>query len=391
MNTLVNIPAPVIAKIQATLQATQSQTVELSHSLHAEPEIGGDEHRSVAKVAKILSEAGFALETMPNTLPTALSARFGTGELVVALCIEYDALPEIGHACGHNVHGAASVAAALALAAVSDELGITVKAIGTPAEESFGGKVDLLDAGFFDDVSLAMMVHAAAEDSIKGSSLALTMWDVLYLGKPSHAAAAPEQGVNALDGLVIAQTAIGLSRQQLPRDTIVSVIVTEGGTAVNVIPDRARASVEMRAPTRETLQMVKDKVRLCIEAGALASGATVEINQVGHEFTDLQQDNFMSEAYAEALGLRGRHPADNAGGLLASTDMGNVSRRIPSIHPMLGYDVKGAFHHTVEFTQHGVSKSADEAISVGAFGMAVAAAAAALNPKERMRLLHGQG
>lgn len=387
MNALAHVPAHIIEKIQATLKATQSQAIALSHSLHAEPEIGGEEHRSVAKAAKVLSNAGFTLETMPGTLPTALSARFGTGELVVGLCIEYDALPEIGHACGHNVHGAASVAAALALAQVSDELGITVKALGTPAEESFGGKVDLINAGFFDDVSLAMMVHAAGEDSVKGSSLALTMWDVLYLGKPAHAAAAPEHGVNALDALVIAQTAIGLNRQQLPRDTVVSVIVHEAGTAVNVIPDRARASVEMRAPSQEILDIVKDRVRRCLEAGALASGASLETHQVGHEFADLQQDTFLSDAYADALSLLDRHATDNSGGLLASTDMGNVSRRIPSIHPMLGYDIGGAFHHTVEFTQHGVSESADEAIGIGAFGMAVAAAAAALNPKERKRLL----
>ncbi|BAS14935.1 peptidase M20 domain-containing protein 2 [Arthrobacter sp. Hiyo8] len=167
--------------------------------------------------------------------------------------------------------------AALALASVADELGITVKVLGTPAEETNGGKVDLIGEGFFEDVSLAMMAHAGAEDVVGGSSLAMGMWDVLYEGRPAHAAAAPSEGVNALDALVIAQTAIALARQQLPPGSVVSLIVTEGGSAVNVIPERARASVEMRSPSIKNLRVIEERVRRCLEAGALASGSTLKV------------------------------------------------------------------------------------------------------------------
>jgi amidohydrolase len=308
---------------------------------------------------------------------------------VVALCVEYDALPAIGHACGHNVNAASAVGAALALAAVASDLGITVKVLGTPAEETTGGKIDLIKEGFFDDVSLAMMAHAGAEDVVGGSSLAMSMWDVLYEGRPAHAAAAPEEGVNALDGLVVAQTAVALARQQLPAGSIVSLIVTEGGRSVNVIPERARASVEMRSPSFAKLGIIEDRVRRCLEAGAHASGSTLSVTPMGNTYADLRQDRFLSGAYQEAMAARGRN-VDFNDKPTASTDMGNVSQLVPSIHPLLGYDVGGAAHHTAEFAAHGSSTSADEAVMDGAFGLAAAAAAAARDPQQRVRLLGGR-
>lgn len=375
-------------RISAALERWQPEILRLSHEIHADPELGGEEFRAAKRAAVLLRAAGFSFDSSQPVFPTAFSARYGNGELVVAICVEYDALPAIGHACGHNVNAASAVGAALALAAVADDLGITVKVLGTPAEETTGGKVDLIEEGFFDDVALAMMAHAGAEDVIGGSSLAMSMWDVLYEGRPAHAAAAPAEGINALDALVVAQTAIALGRQQLPSGSIVSLIVTEGGSAVNVVPDRARASVEMRSPNIATLRVIEEKVRRCLEAGALASGATLQVTPNGNAYAELRQDSFLSEAYREAMAVRGRDVIFNATPV-ASTDMGNVSQLVPSIHPLLGYDVGGAAHHTAEFAAFGSSVSADRAVLDGAFGLAAAASAAAGDARQRARLLGG--
>ena len=374
--------------ISAALERWEPDILGLSHAIHADPELSGQEFRAAKRVSRLLRTAGFSFDEPQPRLPASFSARFGTGELVVALCVEYDALPDIGHACGHNVNAASAVGAALALASAADDLGITVKVLGTPAEESRGGKVDLMDDGFFRDVCFAMMAHAAAEDVIGGTSLAMGMWDVLYEGRPAHAAAAPFEGINALDALVVAQTAVALARQQLPSGSIVSLIVTEGGSAVNVIPERTRASVEMRSPSLKDLRVIEERVRRCLDAGALASGCTLKVTPTGNAYAELKQDQYLSEAYRDAMLTRGRAVAFN-NEPVASTDMGNVSQMVPSIHPMLGYDVGGAAHHTAEFAAHGSSASADRAVLDGAFGLAMAASAAASDPCQRERLVKG--
>ena len=379
-------PEEIRGRLENAVQRWKPDVLDLSHAIHADPELGGQEVRAVKRVRRVLQRAGFSFDETQPAQPTAFSARFGSGELVVALCVEYDALPAIGHACGHNVNAASAVGAALALAAVADQLDITVKVLGTPAEETTGGKVDLIDEGFFKDVSLAMMAHAAASDVVGGSSLAMGMWDVLFEGRPAHAAAAPSEGVNALDALVIAQTAIALARQQLPAGSIVSLVVTEGGSAVNVIPERARANIEMRAPSLENLKIIQSKVRRCLEGGAHASGCTLQVTPSGNAYAELRQDAFLSGAYRDAMTARGRDVAFSAEPV-ASTDMGNVSQVVPSIHPMVGYDVRGAAHHTAEFAAFGASAGADKAVLDGSFGLAAAACAAALDPAQRERLL----
>ena len=378
--------AGIEGRVAAALERWQSDVLGLSHAIHADPEPSGEEFRAAKRVSTLLSAAGFTFDDPQPELPASFSARFGSGDLVVALCVEYDALPGIGHACGHNVNAASAVGAALGLAAVAGDLGITVKVLGTPAEETTGGKVDLINEGFFANVSLAMMAHAGSEDVVGGGSLAVSMWDVLFEGRPAHAAAAPQEGVNALDALVIAQTAVALARQQLPPGSIVSLIVTEGGSAVNVIPERAGASVEMRSPGMAGLAIIEDRVRRCLEAGAHASGSKLKITPTGHPFVELWQDSFLSEAYRQAMMTRGRNVRFSEEPV-ASTDMGNVSHLVPSIHPLVGYDVGGAVHHTAEFASHGVSASADRAVLDGAFGLAMAASAAATDPLQRARLL----
>lgn len=375
-------------EVRATVTAHQDTLIALSHAIHADPELGGEEFRSVSKVTEVLRRAGFSFDRIQPDAPTAFAAAYGVGEFVVAVCIEYDALPEIGHGCGHNVNAASAVGAALALAPLADRLGLTVLALGTPAEESWGGKVDLLESGFFDGVAVAMMAHASGEDGVGASSLALGCWDMTFHGRGAHAAAAPTEGVNALDAIVIAQTATALARQQLANDVIMSSIVVDGGTAPNVIPARATARVELRAPRKDQLDIVWERVQRCYEAGALATGCTLSIEPVGHPFADLRQDAALGREYAAAMAAIGR-VVELDGPAVGSTDMGNVSHRMPSIHPMIGYDVAGAVHHTAEFTAAGATPSADAAVLDAAYGLAAAAAALASDPVERERLLAG--
>ncbi|MET7321407.1 amidohydrolase [Streptomyces sp. NPDC005549] len=361
--------------------------VALSHSLHAEPETAMREHKSAAKITFLAEEAGFDVTRAVAGLPTAFVAAHGTGDLVIALCAEYDALPGIGHACGHNVNGAASVGAALGLAAVADLLGITVKLIGTPAEEDIGGKALLLEAGVFDDVAAAFMAHAAPEDSVGASSLAVGAWNVGYRGKPAHAALAPWEGVNALDAITLAHTAVGLLRQQLPPGTLVHDVVLEAGHAVNVIPDTARARYELRAGTTEDLAHVRRRVRACLEAAALATGAELELTPHGADFADLRQDEFLTAAYTRAARALGRQPVDRRGEVMASTDMGNVSHLVPSLHPTIGYDTEGALHHTAPFARHGDSPGADRAVIDAAIALAHVGVELATDTAQRKRCL----
>ncbi|KHL00094.1 hypothetical protein LK09_00060 [Microbacterium mangrovi] len=372
--------------MRASVDAHRDGLVALSHAIHADPELGGEEFRAVARVKEVLQDAGFSFDLPQPEQPTAFAATFGTGEFVVAVCVEYDALPEIGHGCGHNVNAASAVGTALALQPLAGRLGLTVLVLGTPAEESWGGKVDLLDAGFFDGAAIAMMAHAAGEDNVGASSLALGCWDLTFHGRGAHAAAAPSEGVNALDAIVIAQTATALARQQLPSDVIMSSIVVDGGTAPNVIPARATARVELRAPRKEQLDALWERVQRCYEAGALATGCTLTIEPVGHPFADLRQDAALCRAYADALAGIGRTVRLD-GPAVGSTDMGDVSHRVPSIHPMIGYDVAGAVHHTADFAAAGAAPGADAAILDAAYGLAAAAAAVASDPAERARLL----
>ncbi|MFJ4172071.1 amidohydrolase [Paenarthrobacter sp. NPDC089714] len=373
-------------KIKNELTRRSTDIINLSHAIHADPELSGQEFRAARRAADVLANAGFTFESEQPRVPASFCARFGSGELVVVLCVEYDALPGIGHGCGHNVNAAAALGAALALTSVAHQAGLTIKVLGTPAEESIGGKAELLKQGFFDDAHLALMAHAAAEDTVGNTSLAMTEWEAVFEGLPAHAALAAHEGINALDAVVIAQTAIGLARQQLPGGSVVSLIVTEGGTAPNVIPSRARATLEMRAPTAAQLQTIQNTIARCLEAGAVATGSKLTITPSGNAYEELTQDPYLCEAYRAAMAELGRTVAVTTEAT-ASTDMGNVSQVVPAIHPMIGYNVHGAVHHTAEFARYGTTPSADEAVLDAAYGLAAAATTAAITDRERKRLL----
>jgi amidohydrolase len=385
------MPAPsALDSVEDVVRSRGGDLIELSHAIHAEPELAFAEHRSCAKAQALVAERGFQITPRAAGLDTAFRADFGSGPLVVGVCAEYDALPEIGHACGHNIIAASAVGTALALAEVADELGLTVVLLGTPAEEAGGGKALMLQAGTFDDVAAAVMVHPGTTDIAGARSLALSEVTVNYRGKESHAAVAPHLGFNAADAVTVAQVAIGLLRQQLARGQMVHGIVTNGGQAVNVIPGRATLEYAMRAIESDSLTELEGRMFACFAAGALATGCEYEIDNAAPAYAELRPDRWLADVCREEMRRLGRHPvaAEVEAGLpLGSTDMGNVTHVLPGIHPVIGVDAGGATVHQRAFATAAVSPSADRAVIEGAIMLARTVVQLAENPDERDRVL----
>lgn len=241
---------------EVSVDRASAGLVQLSETLHAHPETAWEEHRAAAWVGDALAAAGFRVQSAYLGLGTALLAEAGTGPVKIGVMAEYDALPGLGHACGHNLIAASAVGAGIALAGLADELGITVRVYGTPAEEGGGGKIELIDRGAFADLDLAMMVHPAPVDVVEARPFAVAHSHIAFDGKSAHAAAYPEQGVNANDAFVVSQVAIGLLRQQLPADTRVHGIQTLGGHAPNAIPERTEGRWYWRANSLDELAVL---------------------------------------------------------------------------------------------------------------------------------------
>jgi amidohydrolase len=363
--------------------------LELSAFVHAHPELGYEEFASAAAVADAAAAHGLAVERGVGGLATAFAARAGTGSLHLVLCAEYDALPDVGHACGHNIIAAASLGAALGLAAVADELDLRVTLLGTPSEEGGGGKIDLINAGLFADVHAAMMVHPWPEERLRATCLAVDHFDVTYRGREAHASAAPHQGVNALDALTIAQVAIGLLRQQLAPGDQVHGMVVEGGSAANIIPAKAVGRFMARSVTLERLAALRERLLACFEAGGLATGATLEVEELGHPFSHMDDDlDLLAHYRAAAESLGRRFEADDAGAPAPtiSTDMANVSLVVPSIHPLIGIETHGAVNHQPAFTRACLGASADRAVLDGATALALTGVFVARDTALRQRL-----
>ena len=358
------------ALLRSHVEESSAEILAVSHSLHADPELGWEEVRSVQLLTARLEAIGFTVDHGVAGLPTAFSATLGSGAKVVGLIAEYDALAGIGHACGHNIISASTIGAATALAPIVDELGITLRVLGTPAEEGGGGKVYMLDAGVFDDIDLAMMIHPGPVDSVMARPRAVAHFDVEYRGKAAHAGAYPHLGRNAADAFTIAQVAIGMLRQQLPDSVRVHGIVSEAGTAPNAIPETARGSWYVRADTLEQLEGVFARVRDCFEAGALASGCAWELRETSPRYAEFRNDEILAALFTANAAELGRDMDPDEllpGGMnTASTDLGNVSQRIRAIHPYLGIGSRPAVNHQAEFAAASVTSEADRAVLDGA-------------------------
>jgi amidohydrolase len=367
------------AAARKTVDSSADQLIGLSHRVHAHPELKFEEVRSSEWTAGVLADAGLTVNAGICELPTAFSCEFGRGSLHLAICAEYDALPEIGHACGHNIIAATAVGAGLALAPLVDDLDLRVSIIGTPAEEGGGGKVFMLERGAFAGVDAAMMVHPAPFEDLTPRVSAVAHFGVSYEGRASHAAAAPQLGINAADAFTVAQVAIGLLRQHLRAGDQVHGIITHGGDAANIVPSRTDGLWMVRAPTIADLAVTRPRVEHCFAAGALATGATLTIADVSPVYSHMEHDHDIVDLYrANAVAL-GREPDDERE-MTFSTDMGNVSLEIPSIHPCIAIESGGAVNHQPEFAGACVNASADRAVLEGALALAWTAIDLATGP-----------
>ena len=372
-----------------SIEARRDDLISMSHRIHGSPELAYEEELASTWLAEALAGAGYAVDKPAYDLATAFVARRGGGPLHLAICAEYDALPGVGHACGHNIIASAALGAAIGLAALADDLGLTISVIGTPAEEQgdAGGKIILLERGAFAEIHAAMMVHPFPQDAATPSMIAAAVFDVRYTGKEAHAAAWPWLGINAADALVVAQTSIGLLRQHvLPSDRIHG-IVTKGGEAPNIVPAHTAARYMVRSQRIEDLHALRERVLHCFEAGALATGATLDIQGGDKPYAQVEHDGQLAEIYVRNATALGR-AFEVLEGPSGSTDMGNVSLAVPSIHPFIGIESLPAVNHQPEFAAACVRPPADRAVVDAAIAMAWTAIDIALDDDQRARLLH---
>ena len=360
-------------RAQERFEESFGELREISRWMYHHPEIAFAEHESSRRLVDFLSGNGFEVEYPAYGIETAFVARAGRSGPEVVICAEYDALPQVGHACGHNIIATAALGAGAAVAGMADDLGFRVTVLGTPAEEARGGKVDLILAGAFSDAAAAMMIHPSPEDTIDPVALAIQHLSVVFLGKDAHAAAAPWEGINALDAFVQLYINVSTFRQQmLPTDKLHG-IVTRGGDAPNIIPSRIESEWYVRALSKDRLGYMMDRFTAMAEAAALATRCTVEFAASGHEYEDIVSEPLMSELFAANYEKLGRpvvwardRPASTAG----STDMGNVSHVVPAIHPMVGMETNGAVNHQPEFAAHTITPDGERAMRDGALAMA---------------------
>ena len=351
------------------------ELLDVSHRIHAHPELCFEEHHAHDLLTGVLAGHGLAVERAAYGLDTAFEARAGAGDgpLVAVVC-EYDALPGIGHACGHNIIAAAGLGAGLALAAVAGGAGGRVAVMGTPAEEGGGGKEYMLREGAFSDADAAMMVHPANHELSVFHAVAVQRLHASYEGAAAHAAAAPEKGRNALDAAVLGYNAVAALRQHIRDDERIHGIFTDGGAKANIVPVTAAAEWYVRSTDLATLEPLKERVAACLQAGADAAGCRVDLEWGDPAYADMNDNPALLDRYLANLGAVGRTVApDPQARVVGSTDMGNVSYAVPSIHPMIKVAPDDVAIHTPAFAEHARGPSGDAAVVDGAKVMAMTA------------------
>ncbi|MEO6398515.1 MAG: M20 family metallopeptidase [Tepidiformaceae bacterium] len=350
---------------EGAIDAASSDLRAISLSIHATPELNYQEHHAHALLTSYLEGQGFAVERGAYKLPTAFKATCGTGSPTIAVFCEYDALPGIGHACGHNLIAISGLATGIALNAALGEGNGTVLVLGSPAEEGGGGKIQMMERGALSGVDAALMLHPSPGDAAWPSMIALEQVNVEYFGRNAHAGASPWAGVNALDALVMAYTSISAMRQQMRPTDRVHGVITRGGEKANIIPDHTSAQYLIRSKTLADLEDLRSKVMGCFEGAALATGCQLEVTPPGPAYADVFTNDVIAEAYCEnmerfEMRMPPKAATEGLGG--ASTDMGNVSYVVPSIHPVFGIPVKdGAGNHTAGFTAAAATEEAHRA------------------------------
>jgi amidohydrolase len=361
-------------RVNAEVDRRAAMLLDASHQIHAHPELNYEEHFAHDLLTSILADEGLETERGALDVPTAFRAitpAMPGGPTIAVLC-EYDALPELGHACGHNIIATAGLGAGLAAATVAAELGGRVLIMGTPAEEGGGGKCKLAERGAFDGIAAAMMVHPADADLVAMQVIAIHELWVDYEGAAAHAAAFPWKGHNALDAAVLGYMNVAALRQHIRPDERVHGIFTRAGDKPNIVPSHTSANYYVRSPTLATLQPLKQRVGACLESGAAASGCSCHIRWAEYPYADMLDNSAMIESFvanAAAVGRTMANPSPNLQ-VVGSTDMGNVSYLAPSIHPMLAVAPRGVSIHTPEFARYAGAEEGDRAVIDGAKALA---------------------
>ena len=359
-------------RMQAEVEGRRDLLLDASHRIHAHPETNYEEHFAHDLLAGILEEAGLDVVRRAYGVDTAFEATAGVDGPTVAVLCEYDALPGLGHACGHNIIAAAGLGAGLAAAALAREAGGRVVVLGTPAEEGGGGKIALVRAGALEGVDAALMVHPAGAELTRMDVIAVQEVFATYHGRSAHAAAAPHEGRNALDAAVLGYTAVAALRQHIRPTERVHGIVTEGGDKPNIVPGRARTEWMVRSDTISSLAALKPRVEAALRSGALATGCDVDVEWKDVTYADMLDSEVLVERWADNARALGRHPIEPAPDrrVVGSTDMGNVSYAVPAIHPMIQAAPDGTPIHTEDFERAAAAASGDQAVLDGATALA---------------------
>jgi amidohydrolase len=362
------------ARATQAIDAHADELIDLSLRIHAHPELAFQETQACAWLTEYLAKNGFDVTAGIADLPTAFRATAGNGSPNVAVLAEYDALPGIGHGCGHNIIATTAAGAGIGVRSVIDELAGTVHVIGTPAEEVYGGKAAMIRAGAFDGLDAAIMTHPGSRDSVVAKALACAELSVEYHGREAHAAAQPERGINALEAMIIAFNSINSLRQHIRRSARVHGVITHGGDAPNIVPGHTAASFLVRAEDDEYLEELKLRVASCLEAGAIATGARLELKWNINQYCAMNTNRAIAEAHRRNLGRIGRAvPENDTPQPLGSTDMGNVSKVVPGIHPSIAIAPATVNGHSPEFAAYAASEAGCRAVIDGAKALAMTA------------------
>ena len=362
-------------RIKAEVSVILKELQNIRDYLYKNPEEGYKEIKASAILEESLINHGFTVETGIYGINTAFRGTYDSGikgPKIAFLC-EYDALPGIGHGCGHNLIATIGLGAGIALKSVINEIGGSIVVLGTPAEETSGAKVKMAKGGEFEGVTAAMMVHPSPLTEESGKSLAISAFKFEYTGKTAHAAQAPEKGINALDSVILLFNGINAMRQHVTSDVRIHGIITEGGLAANIVPERAVAEFYIRAETVEKNEEVIKKVVAIAQGAATMTGATVKITNFEATYEDLRTNKILSDLFNNNLTTLGEKEIRPPGDSLGSLDMGDVSQVVPAIHPWLGFGNKDLVPHTREFASATISESGNQVLYRGACALAMTA------------------
>ncbi|MCR5481345.1 MAG: M20 family metallopeptidase [Clostridia bacterium] len=359
-------------KIVETVEKKLDELFEISKSMYENPEISNEEFVSSEKLSVFLKKEGFEVTKPYCDFETGFRAEYKSakpGPCIAYFC-EYDALPGVGHGCGHNLICTMSVGAGLALKSVLDEIGGRLLIFGTPAEEQSGAKVPYAAKGVFDEVDAALMAHPSPLSQESGYSLALSPIRFEYTGKAAHAAAQPEKGINALDAVILLYNGLNALRQHVPEGTKIHGVITDGGLAPNIVPDFAAANFYFRATNKKILEDVQNKALSIAEGAAAMTGATLKWNHFEDPYDDMLTNRTLSDAFTANLKELGETTVLKPGMGIGSIDMGNVSYRCPAIHPWVGLGDEALVLHSKEFADRTVTDSGKKALALAAKALA---------------------